>query len=329
MDINELVSSVDILEYVKQFVDLEERNGEWWGISPFTYPPEKTPSFSVSPPFFYDYSAGFGGNIFTFVQNYNNCSPSRAVDIIMEYAGVDGEITSSKNINAVSVFKRYAPKEQVPNLRKKSSGVVLPDNYMDRYEIRDDKLKVWKDEGISDESLERFQVRYDSLSNRIVYPIRDMEGRIVNVGGRALDSDWKERGQRKYCYFYPWGSVNTIYGLFENLEAVKENKEVVLFEGCKSVLIADTWGIKNTAAILTSHLNLNQASILAQLGCDVVFALDKGIIIRNDKHIQLLKRYVKVYYVWDNEGLIDVKDSPVDGGKEVFQKLYQRRYRFR
>ena len=58
---------------------------------------------------------------------------------------------------------------------------------MEKYEKRRDKMSVWEAEGISQESMDKFQVFYDSFSNRLVYPIRNIEGKIVNIGGRTLD----------------------------------------------------------------------------------------------------------------------------------------------
>ena len=329
MELNELIRAINIVDFISQFVDLEQRNDEWWGISPFTFPPERTPSFSVreDPPFFYDYSAGFGGNIFTFTQRYFDCSTHKVVDILKNYAGYDGDVSAPNGtLDAVRVFKQYAPsKSQV----KQASKTILPNDYMEKYEKRYDKLKVWLDEGISEQSLTKFQVYYDSFSDRLVYPIKNMDGKIANVGGRALDPLWKEKGQSKYCYFYSWGTINTIYGVADNLEAIRRKKEVIIFEGCKSVLLADSWGIDNTGAILTSHLSKNQLVILAKLGCDVVFALDKDIKIRDDKNIKKLKQYVNVYYLWDRLNLLDDKDSPVDKGYEVFNKLYNNRIRYK
>jgi DNA primase len=123
--------------------------------------------------------------------------------------------------------------------------------------------------------------------------------------------------------------MDTIYGLFDNLDEILKKREIILFEGCKSVLLADTWGIKNAGAILTSHLNPHQMKILARLGCRVVFALDKEIRIREDHNIQKLKNYVEVEYLWDREDLLDDKDAPVDKGAEVFLKLYDGRLMFR
>jgi len=323
MDAAELISQVNIVEYISQYVDLEKKNDEWWGLSPFKV--EKTPSFSVreDPPFFYDYSAGVGGNVFKFIQLYFNCSSAEVFKRIKDYLGItDEDITYNKKLSAVSVSKKYSTKKPTT---KKFSGTNLRPDCMRKYEKRDDKLQVWINEGISRETLDKFQVYYDPFSDRLVYPIYSIDGNIVNIGGRTLDPDFKEKNQRKYCYFYKWGTINTIYGLYENREAIEEKKEIILFEGCKSVLLADTWGIHNTGAILTSHLSESMITILAKFGYDVVFALDKDVDIRKDKNIQRLKRYVKVYYLYDSENVLDEKDSPVDKGKNEFQRIYKSR----
>lgn len=94
-------------------------------------------------------------------------------------------------------------------------------------------------------------------------------------------------------------------------------------------MLADTWGIKNTGAILTSHLNPNQMKILAKLGCNVVFALDKEVVVRDDYNIRRLKQFVKVQYLWDKDNLLSDKDAPVDKGFQVFQRLYEGRLTWR
>lgn len=325
LELDDLIKSIDIVDFISNYVDLVQRGDEWWGLSCFK--DEKTPSFSVrqKPPVFFDYSSGIGGNVYTFVRHYHNCSAPEAVEILKKYAGLnDVDIKVRYKLNATTVFKRFEkPKTTV----KQSKATVLADDYMNRYENRDDMLNIWRSEGISDESLEKFQVKYDSFSERIVYPIKNVDGKIVNIGGRTVDSDWKAKKLRKYCYFYQWGTMNTIYGLSDNLEYIKEKKEIIIFEGCKSVLLADSWGIRNTGAILTSHLNANQLKILAKLGCRVVFALDKDIDVTQDHQINKLKQFVTVEYIKDKRNLLNEKDSPVDKGVEVFQKLYEQRCR--
>lgn len=327
MELSDLIDSVNIVEYISQFVEMEEKGGEWWGLSPFK--DEVTPSFSVreNPPCFYDFSSGKNGSLLNFIKCYNKCSFGEAVEILKKYVGCDGEIKPTKKLAAVEVAKKYKG-------RKKQAKVpqtkVLPDDYMLRYEKNSEKLAVWEAEGISKASLERFQVAYDSFSNRLVYPIRSVNGDIVNIGARTLDPNWKQKKLRKYSYLFSWeGGMNTVFGLAENKEEILKKKEIILFEGAKSVMIADSWGIKNTGAVLTSHLSSLQLKILAKLGVRVVFALDKEVIIRDDPNIAKLKRYVSTDYIWDRDNLLDEKDSPVDKGKEVFNRLYESRLRYR
>jgi len=321
LELNDLLSSIDIVDYLSQFVDLQQRGQEWWGLSCFK--DEKTPSFSVrkDPPVFYDYSSGIGGNAFTFTKYYFHCSPAEAIEKLKKYAGIDGDVAPKREKMAATVVcKRFLPPKTT---QKESTAKVLPDNYMERYEKSPEKLAVWEKEGISRASLDKFQVCYDSFSNRLVYPIRDIEGKIINIGGRTLDPDWKEKKLRKYTYTQGWGTISTIYGVAENMESIKKSREIIIFEGCKSVLKADTWGIGNTGAILTSHLSPNQMKILAKLGCRAVFALDKDVDIKKDHNINKLKQYINVEYIFDKDDLLGEKDSPVDRGLEVFAELYK------
>lgn len=325
MDLIEMIQSADIVEYISKYVDLELKGDEYWGLSPFK--DEKTPSFSVreSPPFFYDYSSGIGGNILTFIKEYHRVSTRDALEIVKKFVGCTDDIEKPREKMAATIISKKFQKPKTS--QKANTSVVLPNNIMERYEKRQDKLELWKSEGISDEALDFFKVHYDPFSNRLVYPIFNMSGQIVNIGGRTLDPNYKQLGLRKYTYFYPWGSMNTVYGVFENMDDIKKCGEVIVFEGCKSVLIARSWGIKNTCALLTSHVNPNQMKIFARLGCRVVFALDRDIDICMDKNIDKLKSYVRVEYLHDTEGLLGEKDAPVDRGLEVFSKLYESRRR--
>lgn len=328
MELTDIIKSVDIVEYVSQFVELEEKNGEYWGISPFTYPPEKTPSFSIRPESgkFFCFSSGIGGSVLTFIQYYNHVSKGRAVQILKKYANIDDSAAGfdayKKKPACISVFSKYKSKQEH---RKAESAVVLPQNYMDRFEDRPEKLQIWRDEGITDEAMRYFGVKYDAFSDRIVYPIKNINGEIVNVGGRTLDPDFKRKKLRKYTYFHGWGGqMAVVYGIFENKEEILRQNQVILFEGMKSVLLARGYGYENCGAILTSHLNPGQMRVLARLGVPVVFALDKEVKIPADHNIQKLKQYVNVSYLFDFSGQLGEKDAPVDKGKEVFDNLFNR-----
>lgn len=327
-----MIDSVDIVEYIEQYVELEENGGELWGISPFTNPPENTPSFSVRPETgkFYCFSSGIGGSILTFIQYYHHVSRYEAVAMLKKYAGVDENLRQNsikqKKLDATAVCREFAVKKKA---KKDGAAVILPESYMDRYEDQPDKLQIWRDEGISDEAMHFFGVKYDSFSNCIVYPIRNIDGNIVNVGGRTLDPDFKAKKLRKYTYFKKWnGSLDVIYGLYENKDNIIRSHEVILFEGMKSVLLARGFGFKNAGAILTSHLNPSQVKVLAKLGVNVVFALDEEVDPRADRNIKALRQYVNVSYIFDFKRLLQEKDAPVDRGEAVFRTLYNEcRYR--
>lgn len=322
MELSDLIESIDILDYVSQYTDFVEKNGEFWALSPLKE--ENTPSFSIrrEDQSFYDFSSGIGGNVLTFVRFFEKCGYHEAIKKLQNYAGSNENIASKHKLAATVTGKRFQAKKKT---HKEPKSTILPDDYMERYEKNEKKLHVWETEGISRASLDKFQVYYDDFSNRLVYPIRNPDGKIVNVGGRTLDPDWKEKKLRKYTYFMPWGALKTIYGFAENRKFILDRHEIILFEGCKSVLLADTWGIHNTGAILTSHLNENQMKLLASLGCTVVFALDKEVNIRSDYNIRRLKQFVNVEYIWDGWNLLSEKDSPVDKGFETFNTLYERR----
>lgn len=320
MEVSEILGKVDILEYISQYCDFEERNGEYWALSPFT--DEKTPSFSVSvdKQNFYDFSSGKGGNLLSFIQLYNSCDFLTALDILKKYAGVTDDTDSPHiRLSCTKVAKKF---RQKPSALKAQSAGTLPNNYMDRYTFDKSKLKIWMDEGISEESLRKFHVRYDRLSNRIVFPVRDYSGNIINICGRTLDPEFKEKKIPKYIYFKSLGTLNTIYGFSENEKSIAESNSIILFEGAKSVMLASEFGVHNTGAILTSHLSEHQFVFLAKLGVRVIFALDKGINILKDKNVKRLKHYVPIEYITDTDNLLEDKMSPVDAGEHIFMELF-------
>lgn len=329
MEVYEIVDAVDILEYISQYCELEQKpDGEYWGLSPLKE--EATPSFSVNPDMqrFYDFSSGQGGNVLDFICKYHRCDFYKGLRILKQYANIDengGDGQPKKRLLAASIARKY--KGKAKKAPKESKSTILPPDYMERYEWNEDKLSAWEQEGISKDSMKKYHVRYDPFSDRIVYPIRNISGDIINVCGRTLDPEFKAKGLRKYTYFKPLGILDTIYGFAENSEAILDQNEIILFEGAKSVMIADSWGIHNTGAILTSHLNPYQFNLLIQLGVHVVFALDAEVDIREDTNIMKLRPYVQLEWVRNKRGLLDEKDSPVDKGFETFQILYKERRR--
>lgn len=331
MEVADILNAVDMAEYISQYTDLKEQNGELWGLSPFK--DEKTPSFSLRPEtgYFYDFSAGFGGNLLDFIMKYDNVNLAQAVNKLKKYANItdhQDSIQINQRPVVAKIAKKYRASERPP---PKCTAKILPSDYMARYEFRKDKLKLWYDEGIPWDVMYDYGVRYDAFDDRIVYPIKDFDGNIFCISGRTCDPHWKEKGLRKYTYTSPIGSLPTIYGLSDHRKYIIDAKEIILFEGCKSVLKMVGWGKKNVGALLTSHLSPIQFEYLVKLASfqrvRIVFALDSDVDITQDKSIARLFLYARVECVQNIDGLLKDKDAPVDRGLEVFEKLYASRRR--
>ena len=324
IDIQALVEQADLLQYVQQYVDMHEDNGEWFGICPFHQ--DADPSFAITPRknphVFYCFGCGATGNIIRFVQRYHKVGFARAVELVKQYAGVDGDVILQSTPSASAVAKRFAKERTKVN---PPHYVVLSSDFMQRYEFDLEKLQPWLDEGISVEALRHFDVMYSRKEQRIMFPLRNSNGDIAGVSGRTVDPEWKEKKLRKYTYVHKMGAVDFIYGLYENMDSILERDEIIIFEGAKSVMKCWSAGIKNVGAVLTNHLNPHQLKILIQLGIPVVFAFDKGTNIRKDERIQRLKQFCPVFYIEDATNLLDMKDAPVDRGMDIFWELYEQR----
>lgn len=323
--ISELVQSVDIVEYVSQFMDLELRqDGEYWGVSCLS-DHDSDPSFSVNPEkqVFWDFSSHSGGNVLNFIMRYNNCSLPHAVDILKSYLSEKGiRPDDVKSLNCTREIMRYSVSQKK---EKEAKYKNLGNSYMDRYAEDWSKTSVWEDEGITREAMRLFQVRYDPVSERIVFPIRSMNGSIINVCGRTIDPDFKAKKLRKYTYFFPLGRFDTLYGYAENSANIREKREIIVFEGPKSVMKAWGWGVDNAVALCTSHLNTYQFDMFLRIGVRTVFALDSDASIFSDENIIRLTRYLNVENVVNRDGLLGEKMAPVDAGEDVWRKLYAKR----
>lgn len=329
MEVSEIVDAIDIVEYIGQYVDLEQKGREYWGLSCFKE--ENTPSFSVDPEkkVFADFSSGISGNLIEFVVQHDKVSVSQAINILKKYAGIkddDAGANGTIRLEATKIAKKYRDRIRHTPV---STAKPLPSNIMSQYEFRRDKLQLWADEGITFKTMFDFGVRYDAFDDRIVYPIKDFDGNIISVSGRTCDPNWKEKKLRKYTYLQSIGSLNTIYNISDSLDDVIAAKELLIFEGAKSCMKAYDWDYRNCGALLTSHLSLNQMKYLIKL-CSfnnvvLVFALDSDVDIRKDETISKLRKYARVEWVKNYDNLLGDKESPVDRGLEVWEQLYMNR----
>jgi DNA primase len=201
---------------------------------------------------------------------------------------------------------------------------------MDKFDKED--IVEWLDEGIAQDVLDKYDVRYNKRDNRIVYPIRDNDGNIISVKGRTLDPDFKDKkgfASRKYAYYTSIGTTYFFFGYYENREEIEKQNTIIIFEGEKSVMKLESFGMYNCVASLTDALTEEQVDALIKSSCrDVVIAWDKGVLTTHIKtQVKRLKKYKNVYYLKDTQQLLKEKDSPIDQGIEVFMHLYDNKER--
>lgn len=192
-----------------------------------------------------------------------------------------------------------------------------------------EEVSEWLNEGIKQEVLDLFDVRVDNFSNRIIYPVRDIDKRLINIKGRTRYDNYKKMRLPKYINYYPVGVVDYFQGLDITKPYIEECGEMIIFESVKSVMKAYGWGFKNCASAEKHTLTDEQIRLIIKLKVNVVFAYDsdvdynKGLVKEN---IDKLKRITNVYIINDRDNLLGgvaAKNAPVDCGEQIWRTLYE------
>lgn len=198
----------------------------------------------------------------------------------------------------------------------------------------------WLNDGISKESMDKYNILYSIPQNKIIIPHYDINNNLVGIRGRALD-EWEVETLGKYMpvkientwYKHPL-SLN-LYGLNITKDIVKKEGVCYIFESEKSCLQLNGFNMPNcSAAVCGSSFNKNQLKLLIQV-CqpqEIVICFDKEEKSGEDKYFNKLWNigsrylpYCNFSFIYDREGLLNDKDSPTDKGEDVFKKLLQKR----
>lgn len=323
--IEEIKENIDIVDFIGEYVELKRKGREYFGNCPFH--DERTGSFSVTPHkgVYYCFGCKKGGDVIDFCQEYLNMTYDQAI----KYLGSEAGISTVKT--KISPTVRYLKKSTKKKKMRQSpeQHKILDKSVLSDFEKR--KITKWIDEGIPQSIMNYYGIMYDKESNRIVYPVFDNSGNLINVKGRTLFDNYKEFNIPKYMNYYPVGDLDYFQGFCFKRKILEKSKEVIIFESLKSVMKLDSFGIYNSISSETSQINIFQVRELIQLHSDVVIAFDSDIPleeIKKKETVQLLCHFTNVYVVYDSGGLLggkDEKNSPVDKGKEIWDKLYEQR----
>lgn len=201
--------------------------------------------------------------------------------------------------------------------------------------------QLWLDEGISEETMKKFEIGFHVYQNKITIPQRSDDGKLLGIRGRALNESDILAG-KKYMPItignitYSTSTYYSLFGLHKTKEAIKRFKKVIIFEDEKSVLKCEDYFGEDNFAVSTYGANLSdyQVNLLLSLGVEEVFiARDREykeyeetdeVYNYQEKLMEQAMKFVpytRTYILFDKKQRLDYKDSPADKGKEVLMQL--------
>lgn len=275
-----------------------------------------------------DYEVKFSKrDFFTLIQYIKECNFATALKIVCDICDIKVSLKSSIKSDAFDFLKDYKKSLNKTSRKYEYSPKIIDESLAEQFV--DAPHKLFLDDGISIYSQYKYEVKYDLFNNRVVFPIRNDEGKLLSFKGRTCDPKFKEKGISKYLYYYPVEGMYLLYGLNLNMFDILTKGEAIVFEAEKSCMQCDTFDVVNTLACSKKILSDYQVNKLIQLKVDITLAFDKGVDL-NDILIECrkFKGLCNVYYIYDVDNLLEDKMSPSDAGFEVFNKLYTD-YRFK
>ena len=274
-------------------------------------------------------------SIYKFLENYyktRNIEYNWGQDIlkVVFQCSAATELTTKETIFKQSLKDKYRKRQSI-QLAAYSPNVL--ESFVKQYPIE------WLEDNISVGAMDKYNIRYSISQNKIIIPHYDINNRLVGIRGRALNES--EIAYAKYApvkiedIVYKHKLSLNLYGLNHNWKNIKELGICYIAESEKAVLQSELFGEKNcTVAICGSSLNIYQIKLLMQ-HCqpkEIVLCLDKEELPGEDKYFYKLwnmcskyKLYTNMSFIYDRENLLNLKDSPFDRGRNIFNKLLEKR----
>lgn len=347
--IDALIEKADILEIVSRDVKLKKEGNDYIGLCPFH--DEKSPSFSVSPKkqFYYCFGCGASGNALNFIMQYHNrpfisviqdLADQANEDITMYLAMSGVEDAFFKLAPALKEAAEYFHGALVRDSQSKGMnylrGRQIPDNIIDQYQLgfAGYGKTITTDLQKHSEPLTQAGVFeqgdhgvFSQFRDRVIMPIRDIRGKVIAISGRALQNDVKPKykNSKETPLF---SRNNTLYGLYEALEAAKiKDSDVSKAEKLDLIHVVegqvDVLGMRkqnlDACASMGSSLSVNQLRLLLRCSNEIVFVFDgdkagiKALIHASTTLLNNLTSLdVPVYVVFmpegEDPGSLEVKD---------------------
>lgn len=296
--IDELLTRIDIIEIIEIYVALQKAGRDYKACCPFHQ--ERTPSFTVSPrkQFYYCFGCGAHGNAIKFLMDHQHLSFVEAIEQLATRAGLAVPSTQKFTsipkenhdnlytlLDKISQYYRYQlkhhPQKQVAidYLRKRGlTGTICQqfgigfappgrENVYRYFSTQQDQLI--RTGMLSTKSAQQYQ---DRFRNRIMFPIRDRQGRVIAFGGRVLDDATpKYLNSPETAIFH---KSQELYGLYEAVQHSPKLEKLLVVEGYLDVVALAQHGIHYAVATLGTALNAQHLRRLFRLVNQVIFCFD-------------------------------------------------------
>ena len=297
--IEEIRQRNDIVDVISGYVKLQKKGSSYFGLCPFHN--EKSPSFSVSrqKQMYYCFGCGAGGNVITFIMEYENYTFAEAVRLLAERAGVDiPEVEYSKaakekadlkatlleiNKLAAKYFYAQLKTEQAKHAHNYLTKRGLSEETITAFGLgysnkhSDDLYRYLKTKGYTDELLVKAGLIsasekgvYDKFWNRVMFPIMDANNRVIGFGGRVMGE-----GEPKYLNSPEtevFDKSRNLYGL--NRARTSRKSYFLICEGYMDVIALHQAGFTNAVASLGTAFTSGHASLIKRYVNEVYLTFD-------------------------------------------------------
>ena len=343
--IDEVRSRNDIVDVVSSYVKIQKKGANYMGLCPFHA--EKSPSFSVSPgkQLFHCFGCGVGGDVITFIRQYENYSFNEALALLANRANIelpqinDNDRAKSDEKNIILEINKTAARYFYENLFSKEGEVGLKyfkDRGLDSKDIThfglgfakktpNDLYHFLKESGYSDDILKKSGlinidekgVR-DRFWNRVMFPIIDANSRVIGFGGRVLGD-----GLPKYVNSpetLAFDKSRNLYGL--NFAKRTRRDFFLICEGYMDVIALHNAGFENSVASLGTALTALHVKLIGRYTKKVILTYDsdKAGINAAKRAIPLLKEENINVKVLSMAPYKDPDEFIKNLGSEEFQK---------
>ena len=327
-DVRRVKDRLDIVEVIGDYVRLKKAGNNFLGLCPFH--DEKTPSFNVSPSrqTFHCFGCGQGGDVFSFIMEKENLSFREALETLAERAGVQLSSEGARTVGERSLFdimERACShfRSLLEKVEGEHAGAYLARRNLERDAWRTFELgwaspswdALWKalsNEGVSFREafdaglvLEGRNGPYDRFRGRIIFPVRDISGRLLAFGGRLLDGEGAKYINSPEGVLY--SKRRSLYLLNRAKEAARAKDRLILVEGYMDAIRLHLNGFEETAASLGTSLTEEQALLIRRL-------TDRCFICY-DSDIAGQEASIRGMYVLQKAGL-DVRVVEIPEGKD-------------